>query len=220
MHATLRSESATDLGGVSEMVEGGQPGPGWWLANDGNWYPPSTTSSQPPASVPSAGTTPKAALIAYGSSVALILSGFLTWYTFSAPGVPSVAASGTTSDPGLWLGPPAGYLMLLVGMAAAATVYQAASKDNLAEDSTRWLIGGMGVGILVWIVISWSHMKSALEDTAFAMGEDPFTTQAFLSFVKVTPGVGLFLAGAAGIGLLVSAFRFRAEQPPSPRTSF
>lgn len=70
--------------------QGGPPGPGWWLASDGNWYPPSSSPGYPPPPPPAPSwtpTAPAAPATQNGMSVAALVCGILSILAIWAFGV-------------------------------------------------------------------------------------------------------------------------------------
>ena len=79
------------------------PGPGWWLASDGNWYPPQTAAAEP------AGTTmsPQARWLWLGGAVAVVIGAVLPWASLSTP-FGTISKNGSDGD---------GILTMILGIA-------------------------------------------------------------------------------------------------------
>lgn len=109
------------------------PGPGWWQASDGNWYPPEAAGTQTPPSTPTAPTQPVAgpADTPGGPTPPTAPSGATPPGVPAGPGGPSPtppAAPG--SKAGKWIGVGLVLAVLVVGGVFAAVALTSGDKDK------------------------------------------------------------------------------------------
>jgi hypothetical protein len=129
---------------AAPLAPGQPPAPGWWLASDGNWYPP-----QPVA--PSAVTWSKAVKLLLGAASADIIGAFLPWVSVTIFGV-TLSKAGTSGD---------GVITLILGVVIGLLAFR--SRSRLSNTATLWalVLSVLVEGVAVYDIVNVSNNSYA-----------------------------------------------------------
>lgn len=195
-----------------------QPEPGWWLASDGNWYPPSQPSERgdapaaapatatPPAGAPAPstnagpdaagdGTSPGAAklsggeVVIVGGGALLLIGSFLEWFGADNRAF-SVSWSGWTNSLSMF---PLVPLSAALGVSVALAVL----LEKYSEVSVPSQLAGLrrsDVEPVVAVLIALTTLSYPLR-----------------SIEGIDPGVGAWLGSVGAAALAVGTFMRRKE---------
>lgn len=152
-------------------------GPGWYMGPDGKWYPPDGWQPPAPTGDPNADQQRPWAFVVIGSAALMLLGSLLPWVT-AATGFGSVSKAGTEGDGVITLG------AALVGVVAGIAMLSNRSPGP------RVMAVVVAVLVLVLVVYEFSDIQRLAGDVDS-------------DFVKVSPGIGLWLVGIAALGTLV-----------------
>ena len=167
------------------------PGPGWWLASDGKWYPPQGPAEEPvyQAMIP-ASSIPAATWPVLGGAGLLGIGALLPWATVTAPLVGQISKNGIDGD---------GVLTLLAGVAIAVLGFVVRSKRKASK----------GLGIPIAVVALFAGLIGIWDLVDIA--------QASTDLVVADAGIGLYLtnlgAGSAVVGgIMLSLDKDRGQR--------